>query len=867
MNQEQPYSTGSNEQSEINPFIKTENQLALDALLQAAADTLNSEVCFIKLRDKADPWISTWHDTPAEPFSALVLNTRTQLIVSDTLKDNRFRDIPELDSSKPIRFFAGFPVCFGEASPNAVLCILDYAPHSPTGRQLRQLSHLVTVLEGLLIAAQTVKATAAAFKTAEDARAMAEREHQLLEKIADVSGFGGWEYDLRSGEITWTAQTRRIHEVGPHYAPDLETAMAFYESNAREKLGNAVNDAIKKQIKWDLELPFTSAKGRSIWVQSVGEAIMENGETTRLIGAFRDITEERRKHRQTQHTNSIQMAMFGALREGILLLDKDGLIQSHNPAAARILGHADKSLVGQDVTNVRGVLLHDRNGQQTPTNIFERAVSTPEQVTNAVVGITIAGSSRLSWIKVNASPVDPLHEKEVGGVVISLADISEAQHHADNLKAIFRNFPGGVALFDESFCLLEYNDQFGLLLDIPDALLHRGMQLADLIHHNAERGDYGPGDPAQLAEQYLNLLRMPTDRSWERSGKDGAVLQLRQSRLAGTGYLTTILDITKRKGIEVQLKERERVARQKSDELRTIVDNMSQGVSVFNNLGELTLWNDKYVEICQKPPGDIFYGVTLKQLIEAEQARGDFDEELDIDEHIETLMFKLESGEVVHSLFRHADGRVVSSTHAPLPDGGWIGTHEDVTARQEAAEKIEHAAYHDTLTGLANRTLFTEKLMAIQDMAVNETAYFAVMLLDLDRFKPVNDTHGHDVGDILLKKVADRLTATVRTTDTVARLGGDEFAIVLSIANPGRDLLESISSRIVDTIRKPYHINGITINIGISVGVSWISHIHPDIEEALKKADTALYEVKKNGRNGYLFFKEPEIQEKIALNS
>ena len=237
--------------------------------------------------------------------------------------------------------------------------------------------------------------------------------------------------------------------------------------------------------------------------------------------------------------------------------------------------------------------------------------------------------------------------------------------------------------------------------------------------------------------------------------------------------------------MEEQLAENERLARYRTAELETILANMRQGVSVFDKRGRLTLWNKQYIEIFGKPDGDVREGVTLIERIEAEKRRGEF--EGDVQEHVMDLMIRLSSGEVVRSKFRHPNGRIISAVHAPMPDGGWIGTHEDVTQREEAAEKIQYAAHHDTLTGLGNRTLFNTKLEEAVAKADTEGTYADLLLLDLDKFKPVNDTYGHDAGDELLKMVADRLRDCVRSSDLIARLGGDEFGIILGGTGPSNE--------------------------------------------------------------------------------
>jgi diguanylate cyclase (GGDEF)-like protein len=222
------------------------------------------------------------------------------------------------------------------------------------------------------------------------------------------------------------------------------------------------------------------------------------------------------------------------------------------------------------------------------------------------------------------------------------------------------------------------------------------------------------------------------------------------------------------------------------------------------------------------------------------------------------LMIRLSAGEVVRSKFRHPSGRIISAVHAPLPGGGWIGTHEDITSRELAAEKIQFAAHHDTLTGLANRTLFNAKLEEALTAAAHNGIAGDLMLLDLDKFKPVNDSFGHDVGDELLKSVAQRLRECVRSSDLVARLGGDEFGIILTGTGSGNAGTAEIADRIVKKIGTPFTVLDNIISVGISVGISPITGSELDPSPVIKRADLALYEVKKNGRNGFKFYEEED---------
>jgi diguanylate cyclase (GGDEF)-like protein len=197
-----------------------------------------------------------------------------------------------------------------------------------------------------------------------------------------------------------------------------------------------------------------------------------------------------------------------------------------------------------------------------------------------------------------------------------------------------------------------------------------------------------------------------------------------------------------------------------------------------------------------------------------------------------------------------------------MPDGGWVATHEDVTERQRAEASIAFMAQHDALTRLANRVLFQDRLEQAIAMA-GRGSEFAVIYLDLDHFKPVNDTLGHAVGDGLLQAVANRLQACVREGDTVARLGGDEFAIIqLAIGQPYH--AELLTSRVIETFLEPFNVQGHQIAVGISIGVALAPGDGAAAETLLRNADIALYLAKTEGRGTVRFF-EPEMDAHIQL--
>jgi diguanylate cyclase (GGDEF)-like protein/PAS domain S-box-containing protein len=207
-----------------------------------------------------------------------------------------------------------------------------------------------------------------------------------------------------------------------------------------------------------------------------------------------------------------------------------------------------------------------------------------------------------------------------------------------------------------------------------------------------------------------------------------------------------------------------------------------------------------------------------------------------------TIIWISENAHVVHD----EDGNVLY----------YEGTVEDITTRKDYEQRIAHQATHDVLTGLPNRALLTERIeLAIVDSARTK-ASFAVVFIDLDHFKAVNDTMGHAGGDVLIKKVAKRLLGCLRDGDTVARIGGDEFVLLLPEVQHDCDAMSHIIERVLDAIRKPCAVGGREFTLGCSVGIS----LHPaDGMEAatlLKHADIAMYQAKEGGRNNYQFFTE-----------
>jgi diguanylate cyclase (GGDEF)-like protein len=284
--------------------------------------------------------------------------------------------------------------------------------------------------------------------------------------------------------------------------------------------------------------------------------------------------------------------------------------------------------------------------------------------------------------------------------------------------------------------------------------------------------------------------------------------------------------------------------------LHVVLDNMSQAVLLFDADQRLLTCNKRYIEMYGLTSDSLKPGCTLRDLLELRKQAGTFSG--DAADYIARLTESIAGRKAFTSTTKLDDGRIILLVSKPVMGGGWLATHEDITERQYAEERIGHMARHDALTDLPNRILLRERLEH-ELKRVKRGEALAVLCLDLDQFKSVNDTLGHPIGDELLKLVADRLRGCTREPDTIARLGGDEFAIIMTQIQQPADAA-TLSRRIRDSIIRPYQIDGHQIVTDISIGISMspVDGIEPD--SLLKNADMALYGAKADGRGTYRFF-------------
>jgi diguanylate cyclase (GGDEF)-like protein len=281
------------------------------------------------------------------------------------------------------------------------------------------------------------------------------------------------------------------------------------------------------------------------------------------------------------------------------------------------------------------------------------------------------------------------------------------------------------------------------------------------------------------------------------------------------------------------------------------LNNMAQALCMFDAEQRLITCNGRYVELYGLPPHLAVPGTPLETIAKWRLDAGtgtDLAQGLLVSDG-DATEFKRSYSEM-----ELPDGRIVVVHRRPLSAGGWVATHEDVTEHRRAAQQIAHLANHDPLTDLPNRAFFQEYLRTLIERARRGEG-FALLSLDLDRFKRVNDTLGHGAGDELLKEVAARLRDTVRGGDVVTRLGGDEFAILQAPATRPEEAA-LLAGRIVKRLGEPFYVAGNEVDVGVSIGVAMCPADAEDPADLLRKSDLALYRAKSDGRATHRFFEK-----------
>jgi diguanylate cyclase len=543
-------------------------------------------------------------------------------------------------------------------------------------------------------------------------------------------------------------------------------------------------------------------------------------------------------------------AVVETVVEGIITIDTLGTIATFNPAAERIFGYSAGETIGQNVKLLMPEPYHSEHD-----GYLKHFHETGER--------RLIGNGREATGRHKDGSAIPLalgvSEMTVGGQQMFtgvVRDITERhraeakiQEQKQQLDGAVGNIVQGLVMYDPDGRLVLWNQRFIEMYGLSPAVVKAGCSGIDVLRHLKEVVNFSQ-DPEELHQNII--ARQADGKPWAilRDLHDGRTIHIAHSPMADGGRVSTHEDVTENREQKLQLD--------------AAVNNMAQGLTLFDGDERLILVNHRYVKMYGLSPDIVKPGVSLLEVLEHRKERGALG--IDPREQRDYILARNAEGEPWSQLFELPNNRFIQFQNQPLLDGRWISTHEDVTERKRSERQIEYLASHDILTTLPNRRSFNEFLSGAMEEAARDESKIGVLSVDLDRLKEVNDVFGHAAGDLLLRKVADRLQSTAGSA-FVARSSGDEFKIVLTdgkFPTVAVQLAERLQSSMVEEFDLDDHV----VQISICIGVAIYPDDGSDATTLLANGDAAVFRAKSEGRNRVCFFDsemDKELHERRIL--
>jgi len=861
-------------------LLDTRPEPRFDRFTRLATMTFGVPIALISLVDEKRQWFKSRcgldvEQTPRSvAFCSHAVAQREMLVVEDTSLDPLFADNPLVKGEPHIRFYAGQPVyCNGHAI--GTLCLIDRNPRrfdEPQRQALRDLADLVEVelntarvTTARVMAEQALKSLNAELEQ-RIAQRTAELEARLVELSAEAAQREAAELSLRDAAswnrtivatsysafvgadfegriVEWNAAAERIFGWNRVEAVGRPLAELIVPEELRAAhlagMERFVATGSSKIVDHQLELPALTASGRRITVEMKVGTYEWKGR--RCIGAFLDdVSERNRTRQQLEEKQELLDAVLESIDVAVVACDAEGNLSLFNKKARKLHGLDRECVKSADWATHYSLYEADGHtplaADEVPLTRVLRGEVVREQA------MTVAPAGRPAAILLASGR--PLRSKNgrTLGAVVAMTDITERNAAREQLeaserrlRAITENLPALIGKVNAAGKFVFLNGR---------AVQFYGKPAEALIGHDV-RDAYSEQEYAKL-EPHLRRVHAGERSTFEDViDVDGRRLYYQcafvpQRALDGTpdGFYAMAFDMTARKLSELRQAESE-------ERLRTITDNVPVLIAYLDADRRYAFANAVHASWLGVVP-DHMIGLTVEEAFgpgfHAPQAKA-----------LEQAWLG-NASQCEHEIVRKNQTRIVHSTFLPqVRDGRVAGVYiltTDATASRMHERSLHALAHTDPLTHLPNRRRFEQALEGAASRSRQGDRDCALLYLDVDFFKQINDRYGHATGDDVLVEFARRLRAGVRASDLVARLAGDEFTVLLHDVRSEADV-ERVARKILDLVAEPFVLGAQTLKVGTTIGVGLASGGALDPRALMETADRALYAAKKAGRHTY----------------
>jgi diguanylate cyclase (GGDEF)-like protein/PAS domain S-box-containing protein len=681
-------------------------------------------------------------------------------------------------------------------------------------------------------------------------KALRESEARLA-KTQRIAHLGHCDWDLATNTRYLSEETLKIlgWPRDNHLVSNERFVDALHPED-RKIVQKAIEQTIQFNEPYDIEFRIIRPDGTIRSIHALSELFRDDGKPSHFLGTVLDITEHKQIEKALRESTQTLSAILNAATDSIVMTELDTTCVMINPAGAARLGRTVDEVVGQHLCDL------------VAPEVATFRATVVDQVIHTKQPKRFEDEERKNlWFEHSIYPVfDDLGS--VTRIAVVSRDITKRKQAEDALdhtlaeqKIILDNSLVGIAFINEERQFVRINRKLEEMC---------GYTSAELNGHPTEILYFSSEDYKNVGEQNYPLIRKGATYEMEHlmRRKDGTPfwccvkVKVIDPNALSKGYIWNLEDVTEKRQIE----ENQRLA-------ATVFETTTEGILVTNADNHIIMVNPAFTaitgytldEVVGKDPNLLnsghhnasFYQDMWKSLVETGKWQGE-------------LWNRRKNGEIYVEwvsmvVIRDASDSIVQ----------YVAVFSDITKRKQTEDLIWHQAHYDALTELPNRTLFADRLTHAVQTAKRQQAQLAVMFIDLDRFKWVNDTLGHKAGDQLLKEAAQRLVACVRESDTVARLGGDEFTVILNQIESMLNL-KNIAERVLNNLSQPFKLDNHKITIAGSIGIALFPEDGQDAETLLKNADIAMYQAKEGGRNAYQFFTQQmnvQVTEHLRLEN